>query len=85
MKSRVQRHIENTDIDVPKSTRVSKNNYLYDEVNSKIGYEEIVNLDTQAKIDLSNLASSQNREEYQKLKDYQEFLSPKQEYKLEYI
>ena len=32
MKSRVQRHIENTDIDIPRSTRVSKNNYLYDEV-----------------------------------------------------
>ena len=85
MKSRVQRHIENADINIPRSTRVSKNNYLYDEVNSKIGYEEIVNLDTQAKIDLSNLASSQNREEYQKFKDYQEFLLPKQEYKLEYI
>lgn len=85
MKSRVQRHMENIVEESPKYTRVSKNNYLYDEINNKIGYEEIVNFDTQAKIDLSNLASSQNREEYQKLKDYQEFLSPKIESKIEYV
>jgi len=84
MKSRVQRHMGNNTEDTPKYSRVSKNNYLYDEVNSKIGYEEIVNLDTQTKIDLSNLASSKNREEYHKIKDYKEFLTPKEEIKIEY-
>ena len=84
MQSRVQRHSENINEETPKYTRVSKNNYLYEEINSKIGYEEIVNFDSQAKIDLTNLASNPNREEYQKLKDYKEFLSPKQEYEIEY-
>lgn len=84
MKSRVQRHMENKVEETTGYSRVTKNNYLYDEINSKIGYEEIVNLDTQTKINLSNLASSQNREEYQKLKDYQEFLNPREKEKFEY-
>ena len=53
MEKRVQRYTENEQT-YPK-TRTSKNKYLYDELNNKIGYEELTNLDTQTKIDLSEI------------------------------
>ena len=71
MEKRVQRYTENEQT-YPK-TRTSKNKYLYDELNNKIGYEELTNLDTQTKIDLSEITGkSISREEYQKTKDYQQ-------------
>ena len=48
MQRRVQRYTEQ--IEEPKKSRTNKNKYLYDQVNSKIGYEEISNLDTQTRI-----------------------------------
>ena len=85
MNSRAQRHMQNVTKEESKKTRVSKNNYLYDEINSKIGYEEIVNFDTYSKIDLTNLTRNPNREEYQKIKDYQDILyrAPESELKIE--
>lgn len=85
MKSRMEKHMEGESIKVPRRSRVSKNNHLYDEINNRIGYEEIVNLDTQTRIDLSSITKGQNREEYQKLKDYQEFMPSKEEKAVEYI
>ena len=82
MEKRVQRYAK--EIEEPKKSRTSKNKYLYDEINNKIGYDEIVNLDTQTKIDLSELTgSSVNREEYQKTKDYKQFYQKSEEPKEE--
>ena len=69
MEKRVQRYTDY--VEEPKRSRTNKNKYLYDQVNNKIGYEEISNLDTQTRIDLSALTGVKpSREEYQKTKDY---------------
>lgn len=72
MERRTQRHMKSEEQNPMRTTRMGKNKFLYDEINMKIGYEEIVNLDTQTRIDLSELANktTTNRENYQKLKDY---------------
>lgn len=60
-------------------TRVEKNEYLYDDLNNKIGFEEVIDLDTKTRIDLSSInQKTLTREEYQQMKDYQE-LVPKEE------
>ena len=72
MERRSQKYEANVD-EKPKSiTRTSKNRHLYDEINYKIGYEEIENLDTQTRIDLSELTnpSIKDRESYHKTKDF---------------
>ena len=52
-------------------SRVQKNQSLYNEINSKIGYEEIIPYETGAEIDLSVLnADRTRREDYQRIKDY---------------
>ena len=77
MEKRVQRYTK--EVEEPKKSRTSKNRYLYDQINSKIGYEEITNLDTQTRIDLSELTGVKtSREEYQKTKDYQELFERKE-------
>lgn len=59
-----------------KSTRMGRNQYLYDEINSKIGYEEFSSLDTQTKIDLSSITGNNTtREKYQQIKDYKDFVT----------
>lgn len=62
--------------DVPQiNSRVKKNKYLYDELNSKIGYEEISVANTDTQIDLSSLnLEKPNREDYQKIKEYKTLL-----------
>ncbi len=62
--------------DVPQiNSRVKKNKYLYDELNSKIGYEEISVVNTDTQIDLSSLnLEKPNREDYQKIKEYKTLL-----------
>jgi len=77
----------NSDTPVSRS-RVSKNKYLYDELNSKIGYEEVSTVD-ESQIDLSSLnLKNPKREEYQKIKDYRNLFSDEsvknQEEKKEY-
>ena len=64
----------NSDTPVSRS-RVNKNKYLYDELNSKIGYEEVSTVD-ESQIDLSSLnLKNPRREEYQKIKDYRNLFS----------
>ena len=62
--------------DVPQiNSRVKKNKNLYDELNSKIGYEEISVANTDTQIDLSSLnLEKPNREDYQKIKEYKTLL-----------
>lgn len=58
-----------------KMSRVQKNQSLYNEINNKIGYEEITSFDNGAEIDLSVLTANRpSREEYQKIKDYKNLL-----------
>ena len=77
MERRVQRYTEY--VEEPKKSRTNKNKYLYDQVSSKIGYEEITNLDTQTRIDLSELTGLKtSREEYQKTKDYHDIFEKKE-------
>lgn len=73
MKSRLDRYNDNK----PKDTvsRLSKNRNLYDDLNNKIGFEELVNFDTQTRIELTSLNNTRkNRESYHQLKDYQGFI-----------
>ena len=77
MERRTQRY--NDYAEEPKRSRTNKNKHLYDQVNNKIGYEEISNLDTQTRIDLSSLTGvKSSREEYQKTKDYYELFDKKE-------
>ena len=74
MENRSDRY--NQSQDVPQiNSRVKKNKYLYDELNSKIGYEEISVANTDTQIDLSSLnLEKPNREDYQKIKEYKTLL-----------
>lgn len=61
------------------SSRVNKNKLLYEEVNSKIGYEEIMPIDTNDGINLSSLdMGNLKRSDYQKVKDYKDFIDPEE-------
>lgn len=62
MEKRVQRHSNNDEKKVIKKTRTSKNKYLYDEINNKIGYEEITNF-SDGSLDLSVIISKETSEE----------------------
>lgn len=84
MVSRLSRYEDNNNKNNVKPTRLGKNQYLYDDINDKIGYEEIINLDTQTRIDLSDLTGEKiNREDYQKVKEYQNIISFSQEKEIE--
>lgn len=75
MKSRLDRYRENEqNRQIP--SRLSKNRHLYDDLNNKIGFEELTNFDTQTRIDLTSLNGvKRNRENYHQLKDYQGLIS----------
>ena len=78
---RYKKPIENEDA---VSSRVNKNRLLYDEVNSKIGFEEIPTFDTNEEINLSSLdMDNLNRSEYQKVKDFKDFIETDNEQKVE--
>lgn len=71
MKSRLDRYRE-TEQTKPVPSRLSKNRHLYDDLNNKIGFEELTNFDTQTRIELTSLNSkNKSRENYHQLKDYQ--------------
>lgn len=72
MERRSQKYENNKEKSTVRTTRLMKNKYLYDDINYKIGYEEIQNLDTQTRIDLSELTNpnANTREAYQKTKDF---------------
>ena len=74
MDKRSDRYSE-SDHNVSRS-RVNKNKLLYDEINNKIGIEEIPTYDTNEEINLSALdMDNLNRENYQKIKDYKELIN----------
>lgn len=77
MKSRLDRYSDNNKTK-ENISRLSKNKHLYDDLNNKIGFEELVNFDTQTRIELTSLNSNRkNRESYHQLKDYQNLISDK--------
>lgn len=58
-----------------KPTRIKKNNYLYDDLNNKIGIEEYVDINTQTRINLMEIRDENNkRENYHQLKEYQSII-----------
>lgn len=62
------------------SSRVSKNRALYDEMNSKIGFEEVPTYETNEAVNLSNIDLDKlNRENYQKIKEYKDLISDDKE------
>ena len=72
MQSRLDRY-NNSNKELP--SRLSKNKNLYDELNNKIGFEEIVDFDTETRIELTSLNDAKkSRESYQQLKDYKELI-----------
>ena len=77
---------ENTETPQETSSRVKKNRLLYEEINSKIGYEEISNFESKTAIDLSLLnVENPNRADYQKIKEYKDLLGTNKEEKIESI
>lgn len=63
------------------SSRLLKNQHLYDDMNNKIGFEKMVDLNTQTRIELSSLNEpKRSRERYQQLKDYQGLLKKEEPY-----
>ncbi len=58
------------------SSRVNKNKNLYDEINNKIGFEEIPTYVAEKEINLSSLdMDNLNREDYQRVKAYKDLLT----------
>lgn len=84
VQSRSSRYQDNTK-GLERATRASKNKYLYDDINNKIGVEEYVPLDNDSKIDLSNLSSraGYNREEYHQFKEYKNIIGGEDEISLD--
>ena len=70
METRSSRYVDEEVITKPKLSRSNKNKYLYDEVNNKIGYEEIDNFSHYNGIELDSTTPIKTREEYQKTKEY---------------
>lgn len=69
-----------------KNSRVTKNRCLYDEINNKIGYEEITYFESNTEIDLSALnIENPNRSDYQKIKEYKDILGTNLEEKKENV
>ena len=77
MRSRLDRYNDENK-SVVTNSRLSKNKHLYDDLNNKIGFEELVDFNTQTRIELSTLNEpKRSRESYQQLKDYQNLIGPK--------
>ena len=75
MQSRLDKYRENEQAKMIPS-RLSKNRHLYDDLNNKIGFEELTNFDTQTRIELTSLNDvKKSRESYQQIKDYKELIS----------
>lgn len=77
---------DNLDKTPQRHSRVQKNRFLYDEMNSKIGYEEITNFDSNTEIDLSSLnLTNPKRGDYQKIKEYKDLIGENKEKEIEKI
>lgn len=75
MDKRSDRYSETDAENVPRS-RVNKNRVLYDEINNKIGIEEIPAYESNEEINLSALdLDNLKRGDYQKVKDYKELIN----------
>lgn len=75
MKSRLERYNTSDDKEVAVS-RLAKNKHLYDDLNNKIGFEELVDFNTQTRIELTSLNEKRkSRESYQQLKDYKSLIN----------
>lgn len=59
------------------NSRLLKNKSTYDDLNNKIGFEELINFDTQTRIELTSVKEGRaSREKYQQVKDYQDLINP---------
>lgn len=85
MRRRTDRHIEESGLSPTRLSRMSKNKYLYDDINNVIGYEEITDFNPENGIDLSNIRNTNSREEYKKYKDYQDIFGKTEEKKEEAV
>ena len=75
MEKRSDRYNESSEVPQTKQTRTARNRLLYDEVNSKIGIEEIPTYETPKEIDLSSLdMNNLNRGDYQQVKDFKNLI-----------
>lgn len=84
MERRCDRYNSSQDSNESVSSRVKRNKLLYDEVNSKIGYEEITAIDTNDEINLSSLdMDNLKRSDYQRVKDYKDFIDTQESKKEE--
>ena len=80
MKSRLDRYKDNSK-PIATNSRLSKNKHLYDDLNNKIGFEELVDFNTQTRIELTSLnESKRSRESYQQLKDYRNLIGERDEH-----
>jgi predicted patatin/cPLA2 family phospholipase len=70
METRSSRYLDEKVVAKPKMSRANKNKYLYDDVNKKIGYEEIDSFSGYNGVVLDKKTPIKTREEYQKVKDY---------------
>ena len=70
METRSSRYLDEKVVAKPKMSRANKNKYLYDDVNKKIGYEEVDSFSGYNGIVLDSKTPIKTREEYQKVKDY---------------
>lgn len=66
METRSSRYLDENVSVRPKSTRTSKNRYLYDEVNNRIGYEEIEDFSRYGNVELDTESTIKTREDYKK-------------------
>lgn len=66
METRSSRYLDENVSTRPKSTRTSKNRYLYDEVNNRIGYEEIEDFSRYGNVELDTASTIKTREDYKK-------------------
>lgn len=75
MDRRVDRYDDSSEDKKPSRSRVNKNKLLYDEINNKIGIEEIPAYEQNEEIDLSALdLDNLKRGDYQKVKEYKELI-----------
>lgn len=80
MDRRSDRYNESNDSEKSTRSRVNKNRILYDEINSKIGIEEIPAYEQSEEINLSALdLDNLKRGDYQKVKDYKDLIDDNEE------
>lgn len=75
MDRRIDKYNDSEEQEKTPRSRVNKNRILYDEINNKIGVEEIPTYETNEEINLSDLdLDNLKRGDYQKVKDYKELI-----------